>query len=228
MSGFSRDSWRENFEISPIWLTSPSGSTTSNIAGSVTSLMSMIGDLYGSDFDQSFAHFIPLPGATVIDNQIATYPFANQAVAANALITQPLQISLKMVCPVTDRIGYWAKLNVMQAIRGVLYKHCVSAGTFTVQTPSWFYTNCILTRMHDISAGSSTQPQHTWQLDFVRPLLATDEADNIANSMISRVNNGGQVTSSSWSGTSTNVGAQSVNLTTSDTGGGLAVGGAGP
>jgi hypothetical protein len=43
--------------------------------------------------------FYPIPGSTAVDNHIGMYPFANQSVAANAIISQPLTISMLMVVP---------------------------------------------------------------------------------------------------------------------------------
>ena len=43
--------------------------------------------------DDYFAHFNPAPGTALIAQKIATFPLANQAVAANAAITEPLPIS---------------------------------------------------------------------------------------------------------------------------------------
>ena len=51
-------------------------------------------------YDNFFAHFDPLPQASLIENQIGEYPFANQTVAANAIIVQPLRVSLRMIATV--------------------------------------------------------------------------------------------------------------------------------
>src|SRR5690242_11026591 len=56
-------------------------------------------DLSDPNLDNFFANFEPIPGARLISQQVGHYPFANQAVAANAVIPQPLPVSLLMKCP---------------------------------------------------------------------------------------------------------------------------------
>jgi hypothetical protein len=152
------------------------------------------------ELDDFFAHFVPMPGSTLVDNQIATYPFANQAIAANAVIKQPLTISMRMICPVRNRLGYAAKIATMMLIKSSLETHNEQGGTYSVLTPSYFYTDCIMTRMSDISGGQSAQAQHTWQFDFVQPLLTQQAADQALNNLWSKFNNGGQITGSGTSG----------------------------
>ena len=55
----------------------------------------------------SFANFRPLPGATLIDNQIGAYRFANQGAAGERHYpgAQPLAVSLLMDCPARDELG---------------------------------------------------------------------------------------------------------------------------
>lgn len=153
------------------------------------------------ELDDFFAHFVPMPGSTLIDNQIATYPFANQDIAANAVIRQPLTISMRMICPVRNRLGYAAKIATMMLIKGTLDQHNAQGGTYSILTPSYFYTDCVMTRMSDISGGESAQAQHTWQFDFVQPLLTLNPAQlAAAQGKMSRMINGGVITNSEWSG----------------------------
>lgn len=139
------------------------------------------------DIDQFFAHWVPMPGGTIIENQLGRYPFANQAVAANAIIAQPLHVSMKMICPVQNPGGYASKLATMVALQILLNKHSQLGGTYIVATPSFIYTNCILTRIVDISAGETKQSQYQWQWDFEQPLLTLAQAQQVQNTLYSRM-----------------------------------------
>lgn len=137
-----------------------------------------------------FANFQPMAGATLINNQIATYPFANQAVAANAIITQPLAISMVMYCPVRETLGYATKLAIMISLQNTLSQHNISGGTYSVVTPSYIYTDCIMTGMRAIDGGDSKQVQYAWQLDFSQPLVSTQAAATAQNSLMQSLANG--------------------------------------
>jgi len=153
------------------------------------------------DPDDFFANFQPLPGSTLIDQQIATYPFANQSVAANAVISQPLTISLLMVCPARGPGGYLVKLATMTALQYTLAQHNASGGTYIVATPAKIYPNCILTAMRDVSTGESIQRQFKYQLDFSQPLLTVAQAQAAQNSLMSQLTAQTPITGTpSWSG----------------------------
>ncbi len=202
------------FQLSPIILT---GGAAGLIPGGMLPIISLTeavnfttgllsgGDL--PDLDSFFANFQPVPGASIISNQVGEYPFANQRVAANAIIAQPLTVSLRMICPVRNPLGYAAKLATMMALQATLSSHNNSGGTYTVATPSYFYTNCIMTDMKDVTSGASKQSQVTWQLDFRQPLLTLAEAAQAQNSLMSKISGGtaieGQPT---WSGLMPTVG----------------------
>jgi|APCry1669189567_1035234.scaffolds.fasta_scaffold00024_67 hypothetical protein len=119
-----------------------------------------------------FGHFRPLPGATLVDNEIAMYPFANQSYAANAVIAKPLKISMLMNCPANVNGGYVSKMITFTALQAALQSHIQQGGTFIVATPSYVYLNCILTNLTDVSRPDSQQPQNAWQFDFVQPLVS--------------------------------------------------------
>ncbi|MEJ0016827.1 MAG: hypothetical protein WDN25_09695 [Acetobacteraceae bacterium] len=169
-----------------------------------------LGLLSGTDnieLDNFFAHFQPLPGGTLVDNAIGNYPFANQAVAANAIIAQPLVLSMVMICPARDRAGYPSKLVTMMALERAITQHNSLGGTYIVVTPSHFYTDLIMTGMRDITRGSGHQVQAEWQLDFVRPLLTLEDAARAQNSLMSKLSNGTQISGQpSWSGLPPTVG----------------------
>lgn len=167
----------------------------------------------GAEFnlDDAFAQFLPLPGATLVDNDIGTYPFANQQTAANAIITKPLAISLMMVCPVRDLAGYWLKFSIMGNLQQALYQHNLLGGLYSIATPSMLYSDCVMTAMRDISSGESRQPQIQWQLDFIKPLVTQQDAAQAQNTLMSKISSGTQLTPNSngetpWSGQAPAVG----------------------
>lgn len=140
--------------------------------------------------DNFFAQYVPLPGGMLINNQVATYPFANQNVAANAIIAQPLSISLLMKCPVRESAGYPIKLAIMTALQKTLSQHNNSGGTYSVVTPSFIYTDCIMTAMRDVSGGESKQVQYEWQIDLLQPLISLQAAQTALNNLMQRLTNG--------------------------------------
>ena len=166
------------YEISPIILV---GGLAGNIPGSMLPIVALTegvnfvtGILTGNtetSLDDFFAHFVPMPGSTLEENQIGMYPFANQAIAANAVIRNPLRISLRMVCPAKGTLGYAAKLATMSALKAAIDQHINQGGTFTIATPAQIYTNCILVMLKDVTTGETKQPQIAYQWDFVQPLV---------------------------------------------------------
>lgn len=192
--------WRLSYQLSPIIL-------NNGIANSIPFKMLPIiaitesinfaeGILTGGDdisLDNFFANFVVLPGDTLIDQQIGKYPFANQAVAANAVIAQPLKVSLLMICPVKNAAGYAGKLAIMMALQAALKSHNATGGTYTVITPCGFYTDCLMTGLTDVSSSESRQPQNAWRWDFEQPLLTQSAATSAAaalNSKMSAITNG--------------------------------------
>jgi len=198
--------WKLTFQVSPIILTNgiagaiPGGMlplvSITQAAGFVTGLLS------GSnvfDLDQYFAHFRPLPGGSLISQDVGHYPFANQATAANAVITKPLRISMHMTCPAQAPGGYISKLVTMSALQAALAQHNASGGTYIVATPVFFYTNLLLLDVHDVTPGGSAQPQRDWQWDFEMPLLTQQQALQAMNNLMSQIS-GGLPTTGAWSG----------------------------
>jgi hypothetical protein len=210
--------WKLTFQLSPIVLTN---GIATNVPGGMlpiivfTEALNFIdGLLIGTEdieLDGFFANFEPTTGATLIDQEIGHYPFANQAVAANAVIAQPLTVSMRMLCPVKDIAGYPLKLATMMALQAALTQHNGSGGTYTVVTQSYFYTNCIMTGMRDVSSEESNQQQFIWQMDFEQPLLTLQSAQQAQNSLMSKLTGGTQINaddtgSVGWSGLSPTVG----------------------
>ncbi len=189
MNSTGKTLFQAAYEISPIIL--QNGIAT--FAGGYLPItaLTIFGDLatlLGTD--QFFAHYKPLPGSTLQDWQVADYPFSNLTVAANAVIQQPLKISMLMVCPAQNNGGYLLKQPIITALKLTLDNHILAGGTFTVITPAYTYTNCLLTSIRDITSPSDKQVQTTFQWDFVQPLITESGASKILNTVFSRYANG--------------------------------------
>jgi hypothetical protein len=186
------------YQISPIILTNGLASAASPlgmlpIVAITEAINFTAGLLSGADIglDDFFANFVALPGSTMLNNAVGTYPFANQAVAANAIITEPLNISMMMLCPVRASSGGFAtKLATMMLLQAALEKHNNLGGTYTIVTPSFIYTDCLLTRMTDVSGGESKQVQWQWQLDFFKPLLSLSTATTALGRLMNQLTTG--------------------------------------
>jgi hypothetical protein len=217
-------------EISPIIMV---GGIAQNIPGQMLPIVAITeaanftsGLLSGSfdlDLDQYLCHFEPLPGGTLVENSIGSYPFANQTVAANAIIAQPLHISLKMSCPVKGSSSYVTKFVTISALKAALDVHNNSGGTYIVATPAFIYESLILKGLRDISGGDTRQVQTQWQWDFERPLLTLNQADQVLGNLMNKIDGGLPITTPSWSGAavatgSTLAGATSINGASSLTG----------
>lgn len=135
------------------------------------------------NLDNFFGHFRPLPGSTLIDNEIGEYPFANQAYAANAIIAKPLKISMLMNCPANVNGGYISKMITFTALKAALDSHIQKGGTFVVATPSYIYLNCLLESLVDVSRPDSQQPQNAWQFQFTQPLISQGPQNTLSSLM---------------------------------------------
>lgn len=211
MATFGSIGYKLAFEISPIVLVGgiiPGGILPIvAITQSASFLQGILSGANPLDLDDHFAHFQPLPGGELVSNQLGTYPFANQTVAANAIIRQPLSFSMLMVAPAKGPFGVAAKLATMLALKAVLDQHNAAGGTYTVITPSFFQPNCILLRLADVSPGQSKQTQIEWQWDFQAPLLTLNEAQSVQSALMSKLSNGTQIDGApAWSNASNTVG----------------------
>jgi hypothetical protein len=199
------------FQLSPIMFVD---GIATNIPGSVLPLIAITeaahfvsGLLSGAEnieLDDFFANFWPIPGGSLVSYEAATYPLANQAVAGNAIISNGNTLSMLMHCPAKDRLGYATKLVTMIALQQVISQHAALGGTYTILTPSYFYTNAILTNLRDVSDGKSNQPQNAYQWDFYLPLITVQQAQQAQNSLMAKLSSGTQ-TDGSWSGLSSTV-----------------------
>lgn len=139
------------------------------------------------DLDDFFAAFAPVPGGTILEQEIARYPFANQGVAANAVIAQPTRIAMLMVCPARNNFGYYEKLAVIEALQAAMSLHNSTGGLYHILTPSFIYLNCIFRRMSDVTPGFSKQPQATWLLEFEKPLVTLADAQSAQSSLMTQL-----------------------------------------
>lgn len=181
------------YEISPILLV---GGIAANAQGGILPITQFLGAPGGGG---SF-RFVPIPGGSLISNAIGTYPFANQQVAANAIIQQPLNISLLMYAPVREEEGgYASKLSLFTSLQNTLQAHNNAGGSYNVVTPAFIYQGCLLAGLQDVTSGETKQKQVHWQWDFTAPLITQQQADQAYNSLMGKVAAGQQVTSPNWS-----------------------------
>ena len=219
-TGSLRSLFQLAFQVSPIIL---AGGVASNIPGKLLPIVAITeglsvaeGVLTGSvpeNLDEFFAQYLPMPGGTLISQAIGEYPFANQAVAANAVIQQPLTISMMMIAPVRDVAGYAFKLPIFSFLQATLAAHNAGGGLYHVATPAFVYTNCVMTGMTDVSEGESRQRQVTWQLDFRQPLVTPSQAAITLGAYMQKISNGTQLTGNpAWSGPQASSGAPTAGV----------------
>ena len=162
------------------------------------------------NLDEFFAQYIPI-NATLVDNSIATYPFANQEIAANAVIVNPLTVSLRMICPVRGSGGYANLMSTMSSLKTLLAQHTNLGGRYTVATPSCFYEECLLQRLVQISGGPK-QAQSEWRWDFIQPLLTLQQAAGAQSNFMQKVTNATAWQSApTWSGINPITGGSAPN-----------------
>jgi hypothetical protein len=210
------------YQISPITLVG--GSLSSFPGGALPILALLQPGLFGSSIlagalgapdslDDYFPQFIPLPGGTLIDNQIGEYPFANQQVAGNAIIVQPLRIGMLMIWPPTAGAGYFTRGAILSNLQATLAAFNLSGGLYTVATPAFVWPNCILTKVEDVSAGiSAEQPiaQIEWRFDFEQPLVTLQQAAQAQNNLMGKLTSQTYLSpTATWSGTETTTGLPS-------------------
>lgn len=215
------------FQVSPIILV---GGLAANTPGGMLPIIALGGQALaalqgalsgGINTDAFFARYVPVPGSTLINQSIATYPFANQATAANATIQQPLNISLRMIAPVKDTAGYLTKTAIWISLQNSLVAHNAAGGTYTIATPWFIYTGCLLTTITDTTGGDTKQQQIMAQWDFVQPLTTQMQATSSLNSLMSKLSSGASVSAptvagaSFWSSPLTAVGSAVSSIGTS-------------
>jgi len=201
-------SWKSANQISPIILTggialsqgggipivnftNPGTTGLTSTVNGVTVSGQVSDENVDAQLDGFNANFYPAQGSTLLDFQAATYPFANQAVAANALIANPLNISMIMSFPATGDFPYSTRQNTLIALVNTLKQHAILGGLYSVVTPGYIYTNCILLRLTDIS-GDLRHPQEQLKWDFFQPLVSQQAAQQAQNNLTQTITNGTQ------------------------------------
>jgi hypothetical protein len=208
------------FSISPIILV---GGLAQSVGGilpiialteGVSLLTGLVGGTFPTTLDQFFAQFTVIPSGKLISQQIGHYSFANQSVAANAVITEPLTVSVRMDCPAKNPGDYLSKLAVLTALQAALSAHNAAGGLYTIATPSFIYTNCIMRELTDISGAGSAQVQYQWQFDFEQPLVTLQAAQQAYSGLLSKIAGGTQISGiPSWSSISNAVSGGVSSLT---------------
>lgn len=201
--------YRLGFEISPVILVN---GIAQNITGGmlpivaltqstsfVTGLVSGANNL--TDLDQYFCHWRPMAGGQLYNWDVAHYPFANQQVAANAMVKQPLKVALSMQCPVNKNNGVLTKLVTLSAMQSVLEAHANLGGTYIVATPANIYNNCLLLQVRDMTGATSPWPQSEWAFEFEAPLISEIQAEAATNSFLSKIDGGSAMSTPSWTNT---------------------------
>lgn len=184
--------YQVSYQVSPIIL-------VGGVAG--TGMLPIVSILSSQDYDLGvlssssaqqidsfFGQFRVLPGHSLMENEVATYPVANQTVAANAVITDPLRVSLEMLVPATANVTVANKLSVITSLKSTLDKHTALGGWYNVSTPSYIYQGCLLTSLIDATdEEEGGQPQVRWIWNFMQPLLTVAAAQAAQNQAMSKI-----------------------------------------
>ena len=196
--------WKLAFELSPILLVDgfakfmPFGTLPIILATEVVNFpLGVLTTGQLPDIDDAFAHFEPLPDLTLIEQEIAHYPFANQTIAANATIQRPLQCSFRMIAPARGRLSMWAKLSKIMLLQNILERHNLDGGSYTLITPAFIYEGCLMKSMRDTSSGVTKQVQNIWVMEFEKPLLTVNDAmtqQTRLNTILDGINSGQRAT----------------------------------
>jgi hypothetical protein len=207
------------YQITPIILT---GGIASNISGGMLPLLSFTNpEAFGEtlltgnpdfSFDDAFAIFQPAVGGTLVEQLIAQYPFANLSVAANAIIRNPINISMIMITPMKQESAWAVKLATMTALQATLNAHNNAGGTYTVCTPAYTYFNMLMTGLTDVSVPQSPIPQNAWRWDFTKPLVSLTDVQGAMNNLMNQISNG---VAPSGGGPSTTTGTATALVSTS-------------
>lgn len=187
-----------SFQVCPIILT---GGIAGQIPGGMIPVISLFygqtsgGSTLGlpfdiGDLDDAFGAFNILPGGTLVSQSIGKYPFANQYVAANAVIEEPLTLSVIMDAPMRGANAWAIKNSVFTALKATLDAHNSLGGLYTVATPAYLYQNLIMTSLTDNSRGNTTLPQNAWRFDFEKPLVALADLQGAQNQLMGKISLG--------------------------------------
>jgi hypothetical protein len=170
-------------------------------------------DSVSIDLDNAFGFFTIMPQGTLIQQSPAQYPFANQKVASNATIFEPLTVSLLWDVPMKTPGAWSKKFATITNLQARLTFHNNNGGTYAVVTPSGIYTDLILTGLTDASRGTGPMPQNAWKWDFQKPMVRISDLIAAQSVMMAKLTKGLQ-TDGSWSGTAVglNLGASLTQM----------------
>jgi hypothetical protein len=123
---------------------------------------------------------------------------------------------LLMICPIQNKFGWVEKLATITAKTYLFDIHNSRGGTYTILTPAFPYTQCVMKGFHDASSQLTKQIQNTYQLDFEQPLLTLSDAQTVLNGVADTIKNAtGDVTDILGLGTSQQTSAVLPALTPS-------------
>ncbi len=195
--------WQLMYQVCPIILT---GGIAAQMSGGMLPILSLLnngsalsmGNITGG-LDNAFAAFTVMPGGSLVSQSVAKYPFANQSVAANATIREPLTLTVIMETPMRGPNAWVTKFVTMGALKSTLDSHNNAGGTYTVMTPAYMYDNMIMTQLADASRSTNSVPQNAWRFDFEKPLVTLAEAQGALSQLMSKITNGVQAAPSTSS-----------------------------
>lgn len=193
LAGSSRTAYDAIYQINPLFLQGGSFAGMPRGLYPFTGLAgSLLGEVQGavSSDEPYLGKWLPLPGAKMVSQSVATYPFASQQVAANATVQQPLTLSMLFVAPVHSSFGYMSKAAIFIAIQQALTQHNNAGGMYTIFTPSLFFQNGILLDVSDATSGDTKQVQVEWQFDFFFPLITQQAATAAFSSAMQKLAGG--------------------------------------
>ncbi len=207
-----RDTWDMAFQITPIFF---ADGIASQVPGGLLPIATFTapGVLYsflttGNYSLDAFPKFVMIPGSNIVNFTVGNYPFANQQVAANAMIQQPRTVSMRLIAPVNQPGGYAIKLGFWEVLSEVITAHNNQGGSFLVLTPAKVYTGMLLTSISDITSGEGNQPQIEWQFDFIQPIISVQSAIAAMSNLTQKLTNGAKVTPGNLTGAASAVGGQ--------------------
>lgn len=197
MTNANRNQFQISYEISPIILVA---GIAQGMPGNMLPIICILQSADFSDgiltgpttdisYNNTFATFKVMSGGTLVSNQIGKYPFANQTVAANAIISQPLNISVEMHCPPRMTGDQIARNAVISNLKESLDNHNASGGYYALATPAYLYQNLILTSLRDITGGDTKNSQVAFQWDFEAPLITQDDTEGSTSALMSTLEN---------------------------------------
>ena len=195
-----------SYEVTPIVLNNGIAANYPNNLLPIVQLTEQLSNSF-SNTGKYFAEYRVMSGGTLEEWQIAEYPFASLTMAANAVIQNPLRISLIMIAPAQNNGGYPLKNSIFTALKSQIDTHSLTGGTFTVLTPAYTYTNCLLTNIRDVSTSSDKQVQFLYQWDFTQPLITQQGAQQVLGNLMNKFQNGLPTpTALTWNSTAPNYG----------------------